>query len=326
MEASGSERRPTRQPRPTVEQARAFVAVADTASYREAAERLELTEHVTLIRLVSRFTKTLGLGRLIETEAKDRVSLTATGERVLPAARAFIESARELTELHPEIRFSAYPTIAGQLARRCSELLEQKVPLVLKNVSEANRQDGGWRLVHDVASRRLDMAIAPAHLQEERLDERLLYSWRLRVIFPEAQKLSRRRSVTPEDIAGFRIAVAPQGHKSRDLLSRAFEMADVGLRVALESPNQELLRSVAQGGTQYAAVIPDDAFGFEETKDAPVLCVRGKQESFGGKYALYMRKSVKGESSSELDKAIADAADKLVDAFRETPRRSRTSR
>lgn len=340
MEASEPDRRPTRLPGPTVEQAKAFCAVANASSYAEAAERLNLKGHVTLVRLVSRFTRTLGLGRLIEQEAKGRVRLTATGRRVLPAAQGFIESARELTELRPEIRFSAYPTIAGRLAKRCPALLEHDVPLVLKNISEANRQDGGWRLVHDVAAGRLDMAIAPAHLREEHLVERFLYAWRLRVVFPEdgegrdmahpprdpmqvspkMQRLRQKKWVTPADIADFRIAVAPDGHRSRELLREAFAMADVDLKVALESPNQELLRAVALGGTQYVAVIPDDAFDLEDVRNAPYLHVKHEKKPFGGEYALYMRKREgAGEEPlvSEHDAAIAEAADQLVDAFRD---------
>jgi DNA-binding transcriptional LysR family regulator len=323
------EPRRTRSSEPTLEQARAFCAVAETSSYRQAAETLGHSEYVTVVRLVRRFTKALNHGKLVEPESKGRVRLTAIGSRVLPVAKGFIELADELLELRPEIRFSAYPTIAGRMARECPQLLEQEVPLVLKNISEANRQDGGWRLVHDVASGRLDMAIAPAGLQEERVTERPLYSWRLRVIFPHeaaseaARKFRRRKSVTPADIARFRIAVAPVGHKSRSLLRAAFEEADVDLKISLESPNQELLRAVAEGGSQHVAVIPDDAFPEQDVEDAPYLHVRGSKRRFGGEYALYMRKEEPpqgGELVSEQDEAIAAAADRLVAAFEKKKR------
>jgi len=319
---SEERRRRTRSTEPTVEQARAFCAVADTSSYKQAAENLGHGEHVTVVRLVSRFTKALGHGRLLEPESKGRVQLTPIGSRVLPAAKGFIDSADELRQLRPEIRFSAYPTIAGRMARECPQLLEQEVPLVLKNISEANRRDGGWRLVHDVASGRLDMAIAPAGLQEERVTERPLYRWRLRAIFPrrEAAAATRKNKtkVTPDEIARFHIAVAPMGHKSRELLRKAFVMADVDLKVSLESPNQDLLRAVAEGGSKHVAVIPDDAFPEEEIEDAPYLYVKGSKQVFGGSYSLYMRKENQlkdDDSASEHDKAIAAAAEDLVEAI-----------
>lgn len=321
---SESGRGRTRSVEPTLDQARAFCAVAEALSYREAAKNLGKGDHVKLVRLISRFTKTLGYGRLIEPEAKGRIRLTARGRSVLPAAKAFVEAALELTELRPEIRFSAYPTIAARMAQECPQLLEQKVPLVLKNVSEANRQDGGWKLVHDIVAGRLDMAIAPAGLEEDSLTERPLYSWRLRVIFPggaedeETKKLRQRTYVTPAQIARFRIAVAPAGHKSRELLREAFDIANVTLKIALESPNQDLLRAVALGGTQHAAVIPDDAF-FEvpNVKTAPYLLVKGSKKRFGGDYALYMRKNegLRGELASNHEAAIANAAELLIEAL-----------
>jgi len=329
MSASDESPRKTRSTGPTFEQAQAFCAVADASSYREAAKRLGLDEHVTLIRLVSRFTKTLGHGRLLEADSKDGVRLTPTGRRVLPVARGFMASALELREVRPEIRFSAYPTIAGWLAVRCPDLLEQDVPLVLQNISEANRQDGGWKLVHDVAAGRLDMAIAPAELEAEQLTERRLYKWNLRAIFPgertdpTTRKLRKEGHVVPADLVDYRIAVAPIGHRSRELLSKAFEMDDVALGVALESPNQELLRAVAVGGNQHVAVIPDDAFGGRgnDILSAPALRVRVSRRHFGGQYALYMRKRERlpEEELSEQDRAISEAAERLVKSFEKHP-------
>lgn len=326
MGSSEQSQRRSRALEPTVDQARAFCAVAAASSYKEAAERMQLGEYVSLIRLVGRFTRALEQGPLVEHEAKGRIRLTPAGRRALSVAQRFVEAADDLKKLEPEIRFSAYPTIAGRLAARCPQLLEQQVPLVLKNISEANRQDGGWKLVHDVASGRLDMAIAPAHLREERVIERVLYSWRLRVIFPRrragdaTRRLREQDEVTPADIAAYRIAAAPLGHKSRELLEDAFAMANVDLRVALESPNQELLRAVARGGRQHVAVIPDDAFDSVDVKKAPVLHVEGWDEPLGGEYALYTRKDLtekEDPEGSQHEAAVVAAAEELADAFGE---------
>jgi DNA-binding transcriptional LysR family regulator len=333
MKKSKANPRPTRSPTYTVDQARAFCAVAEAASYKEAAKQLGLREHVTLVRLVSRFSKALGFGRLLESEAGGKVRLTSAGTRVLPAARGFVNSADELAVIRPEIRFSAYPTITARMAQLCPGLLEQEVPLVLKNISEANRQDGGWTLVHDVAAGRLDMAIAPAKLPEESLIERRVYSWRLRVILPRTgtggidgkhnvAALRERQWVTPQDIVGFRIAVAPLGHKSRSLLHDAFAMANLDLNVALESPNQELLRAVADGGKQFVAVIPGDAFPRKLLRHAPYLHVKGVERHFGGSYALYMRETdLPTDETSAFSHQIADAADSLIKAFKKDEER-----
>lgn len=87
----------------------------------------------------------------------------------------------------------------------------------------------------------------------------------------------------------YRIAVAPSGHRSCELLQKAFDVAGIRLKIALESPNQELLWAVASGGAKHVAVIPGDAFAEEDVKGALELKVKGSEKRFGGKYALYMR-------------------------------------
>jgi len=190
-------------------------------------------------------------------------------------------------------------------------------------------------MVHDVAAGRLDMAIAPAGIKRDELVEHSLYQWRLRVVLPkdpgngrnggvadeelraEIEKLREKKKVQPEDIADLRIAVAPHGHKSRELLRRAFASAGIDLKVALESPNQELLKAVALGGTQSVAVMPDDAFDAKEVGEAPYLFVKGSKEEFKGKYSLYVRRPEEEHGPpSDHDKAIEDAAKQLIKAFR----------
>lgn len=323
MEGLEIDKRPTRSPGPTVEQARAFCAVAGAVSYKQAADRLHLSEHVPVIRLVNRFSKALGRGRLVLSNPRGEVWLTPAGREILPAAQRFVDSALALRELPAEIRFSAYPTIAGRVAQRCGDLLEAPVPLVMHDISEASREDGGWGLVHDVVAGRLDMAIAPIGLAHAGLEEHFLYAWRLRVVLPEAESpLSGRKRVTPADLASWRIAASPVGHTSRDLLEAAFAAQGVDLKVALESPNQELLRSVARGGQHYVAVMPDDAFDTPDVRRGPCLTAPGMPR-LGGGYALYIRPTewARGHSgASSRDAAISAAALSLREALR-SPRR-----
>lgn len=274
-------------PNPTVEQARAFCEVAKAHSYIAAAERLNLAGHVPLIRLVSRFTKVVGRGPLVRADSRGRVTMTAAGLEILPAARRLVEAADALASTRPQVRFSAYPSIAARVATRCSELLVADVPLILTDVSEGSRDDGGRGLVRSVAEGTLDLAIAPTGLGSDELEERFLYAWDLRIVVPAdpGHPLCGRRTVRPEEIASFRIAASPPGHKSREALIGAFALERVALRVELESTSQDVLRSVAEAGRTFVAVIPDDAF--DDQPGWPRL-VAGRR-TIGGRYALYLR-------------------------------------
>src|SRR2546423_5964191 len=119
-------RRPTRHPALTLDQASAFVAVAEAGTYREAARLLGIANHVAVIRLVARFTTVLGLGKLVDASRRGEVKLTPLGLRLLPAAQRMVEAAEAMSHIHDDIRFSSYPAIAGRLVTAAPELLERE--------------------------------------------------------------------------------------------------------------------------------------------------------------------------------------------------------
>lgn len=297
----------------TIEQARGFCAVASAQSYILAAERLGLEGHVPLIRLVGRLGEAVGRGPLVSANSKGKVTVTAVGLEILPAAQRLVAAADGILDARAEIRFSAYPSIAARVATRCPQLLDADLPLVLNDVSEVSRDDGGRTLVRNVADGVLDLAIAPTGLTDEgELAERFLYTWALRIVPPETgdHPLAGRRTVTPADVARYRIAASPPGHKSRALLEGAFALDKIPLDVDLSSSSQEVLRSAAMTG-RFVAVIPDDAF--EDPEIGPCLVVDRKP--IGGDYALYLRRRSTDEATGRRDVAIEQAAAAIVDAL-----------
>lgn len=308
MTALGTERRPTRSHAPTLEQARAFCAVADAASYRRAAAELQLTDHVPLIRLVSRLASVLERGKLVTATARGDVTLTTAGREILPAARQFVASAEAMRAGPSTVRFSSYPTIAARLATRCPMLLRGPVPLVMQGVDGARREHGGHQLVWDVQRGRLDLAIAPAGLAEgTELVEHVLYRWRLRAVVADGHPLAGRRRVTPADIAPFKIGASPLGYHSRDLLREAFAIQGTPLEVAIESADHAFLHALARADESCVAVMPDDALDEPDVHGAPCLAVRGRPR-LGGRYSLYSRQIEEGPYMSERDAAVAAAA------------------
>lgn len=273
---------------PTLEQAQAFCAAADHHTYRKAAQALGVRNHVSVIRLVGRFGDALPTGALVTANSRGEVTLTAAGAAVLPFARRFLDAARGMANVKPGVRFSAYPSIAGQVVSSCSELLDASPPLLLTNVSETARQDGGRQMVLDVAAEVLDVAVAPTGTDAKGVSSRPLYEWTLRVMLPDsADHLGGRAWVTPPDLRGIALAAAPAGHLSRRLLEGVFAQAGESLEVAVESNSQEVLRDLVSKGRRHAAVLPDDAFGPSEAFGPAITTVAG--DRWGGSYSTYVR-------------------------------------
>jgi len=287
----------------TIEQARAFCEVARSSTYAAAADRLAPDRaargqsHVRVIRLIGRFAAALGHRprELVHTDNRGGVTLTALGLEVLPLARRLVDAADALQVEQRAVRFSTYPSIAGQVVAACPELLDAEVPLLLTDVSEVARRDGGAQLVRDVADGILDIAVAPASLGVAGVEERLLYRWSLCCLPPGRRGSLEEEAATirPADMQRFAIAAAPSGHRSREALERAFADDDVRLVVAVESSSQELLRDLAAHSSRHVAVVPDDAFGSRlpdagQPGGTPRIVSRSTPW-WGGDYALYWR-------------------------------------
>jgi len=301
---------------PTIEQAKAFCAVAETHSYAEAARRLGHSR-VGLIRLVERFADSVGRSGLFGPSRRGRVELTAAGSELLDPAWQFVAAAEALIGSPRQIRFSAYPIIVQQVMAKAPELLEADVPLLLDDVSEERRGDGGEGLVRAVVNGRLDLVAAPSGLlsDEERelrkLEEFHLYDWKLRVILPRGYSSRSKKRISPGELVEFadlEISAAPHGHRSRRLLEFAFDSAGVPLRVDLESSSQHTLRSIANS-RRHASILPDDAFGTPDENLGPCL-TDGSGRPVGDSYSLYLR-TPETKASTEADQrelAILKAA------------------
>lgn len=277
---------------PTIEQAKAFCEVAETRSYAEAARRLGHSR-AGLIRLVDRFAKSVGRTELFGPSRRGQVQLTAAGGELLDPARRFVAAAEGLVGGPQQIRFSAYPIIVQQVMAEAPDLLEAEVPLLLDDVSEERRGDGGEGLVRAVVNGRLDLVAAPSRLladdelESRKLEELHLYDWKLRVVLPRGYSGRSKKRISPAELAELEISAAPPGHRSRHLLEFAFESAGVPLWVDLESSSQHTLRSIANS-RRHAAVIPDDAFGSPDEDLGPCL-TDGRGQPVGDSYSLYLR-------------------------------------
>jgi DNA-binding transcriptional LysR family regulator len=305
---------------PTVEQVRAFCAVADSRSYSAAGRALG-KHRVAINRLVARFTDVVGQGILVHASTAGHATLTPQGDEVLGAARRFLAAADALLQQRPAVRFSAYPSIAQRVVAGAPELLSDEFPVEFVEVAERVRHDGGRRLVADVAAGHLDLAVAPAGQAVLGVAEEVSYSWALRVVFPGQAFGPVRLRVRPAELIPYRLLATPVGHRSRDLLASAFEADGLPLDLAVESESQELLRDIALHSYRHAAVLPDDAFGAPNARMGPQL-VTSASAVYGGTYSIYSRsdEAAGGEASADpRGQLVAEVARRVRAALTPPP-------
>ncbi|WP_146588676.1 LysR family transcriptional regulator [Puniceibacterium confluentis] len=206
----------------------AFVAIADFGSFHRAAEALSLSQ-AALSHRVRKIEEDLGAP--LFTRSSREVSLTQTGQGLLPEARRLLKA---LQDTYESARAGAQRQ-ARRLAFACLPSIANSVlPQVLMDMSEQHPQIAFELLDIPVAgisgavrsgAAEFGLTIVSAELSDLRLRPLVDEEYKLFVHCDEP--LASRESVTMADVQGLRLARIRSQSKNRELLDVAFgEMRD----------------------------------------------------------------------------------------------------
>ena len=177
---------------------RQFLAVAETLSFRQAAEVLHMSQP-PLSRAVRQMEARLGTP-LFERNTQ-RVVLTPAGQRLLPYARRILQliaqaqDAVAAQQLPARLRIGVTSAIEAQWFQRVAQAMEAQ------GVEPVVSSDTSPRLVRLLARGRLDAAFIalPTHAQGLEVD--VLERQPLLAVLPATHRLARRRTVALDDLA-----------------------------------------------------------------------------------------------------------------------------
>jgi DNA-binding transcriptional LysR family regulator len=178
----------------------ALVAVADAGTFTGAAATLGLSQ-AAVSRAIAALEATLG-ARLLQRTTR-QVSLTATGARVLPAARRVLEEVAHLerTVTHRELRVGYAWAALGKHTRRLQRAwaaAHPSVPLVFvqSGTSTSGLADGA-----------ADVAVLRRPLDDARFATALIGSEARYAAVATDNALARRRTVRMADLARYTVAL-----------------------------------------------------------------------------------------------------------------------
>lgn len=181
-----------------------FLAVAETLSFRQAAERLHLSQP-PLSRAVRELEERLGV-RLFERNTKG-VTLTAPGEKLLPYARGVATLLREaeaavVTQALPSnLRLGLTSAVEPAWFRE----LAQRVQAAHPGTVVTTFSDTSPRLVRQIRAGKLDAAFIALPTDADGLHLRELDRLPMVVAIPSVHRLAKRRAVRLADLQGERV-------------------------------------------------------------------------------------------------------------------------
>jgi LysR family transcriptional regulator, hydrogen peroxide-inducible genes activator len=230
-------------------QLRYVVAVARTRNFSRAAEQCHVSQP-SLSQQIQKLEDELG-ERLFD-RMKREVKLTSHGETFLPRAVKILEEAdaakREASDakslLHGTVTVGVLPTIAPYLLPDAMATFTKKFPGVQIVVQE----DTTARLLKLALACEIDFALASRPIRDERLEVRELFLEELLLALPPRHPLTRKRTVSADDLAHERLIVMQEGHCLGDQVLGFCDRHDLHNHISFRSAQLETIQSLVRAG------------------------------------------------------------------------------
>lgn len=240
---------------PSLNKVRSFIAVAEHASFRRAAESLNLSPPA-----LSAHVRDLedGLGVSLLSRTTRSVRLTREGERFLVRSkRAVLELEGAVRELQDEaalrrgrVTVACVPTIASSMLPLALARFAERYPGVRVHILDEVAET----LYQRVLSRDADLGIGPAPPRSSDLTFDILADDHFIAVFPRDHALAGRETVALEHVVRFPfLALAPKTNV-RTVLESAFAAAGHVLDPVYEVSHHYTLGGMVEAGLGVTAL------------------------------------------------------------------------
>jgi LysR family hydrogen peroxide-inducible transcriptional activator len=261
----------------TLQELRYVVAVADTASFSEAAAKCFVTQP-TLSTQMKKLEGHLG-ARLFERTNKS-VHVTAVGAKIVERARLVLaecDSIAELARTHRDpyaepFRLGIISTLGPYLLPRLLPAMEKSLPRLKLVIQEGLTAE----LLGRLSGHALDGVLLALPVSEPNLCQSVLFEEPFWLACRRDHPLAKKRLVREADLAGHTVLLLSEGHCLRDqaltLCSQNYA-ADFDRDDSYRATSLETLRHLVAAGFGYT-LLPALALKEELRKGAPVKAVR----------------------------------------------------
>lgn len=206
-----------REYRPTLPQLRAFVAIADTGHFGQAAQRLGISQP-SLSQALSTLEGGLGV-QLVERSTR-RVLVTPLGRGILPYARQVSEIVDDIVarasgrtdELAGPLAIGFIPTIAPYILPNFLLSVREELPELEPRIVE----EPTAHLIEALRSGAIDAAVLALPSGVSSFAETPLYEEEFHLVLPEGHALAGRDDVPLNVLGDLDLLLLDDGHCLRD--------------------------------------------------------------------------------------------------------------
>lgn len=200
-------------PRPTLRQLEYFVAVAQAASFRRAAERLRVSQPTITNQILA---LELAVGVQLFERSRAGTALTVPGRELLPDARNVLEQLQGLLDRAQRIHQGPTGTYRlGVPATLGPYLLPHILPSIHERYAELKLyvREGAPRLLEsDLAAGEHDLILSPLPVDEPRLNVVPLFREPLRLVMSSEHRLAGKARIVRSDLVGEAVLSLQEHH------------------------------------------------------------------------------------------------------------------
>ncbi|MEX2630348.1 MAG: LysR family transcriptional regulator [Tistlia sp.] len=241
--------RPNLASRSIIGQLTTFVAVAETRSFRAAAEQIGRSQPAVTAQ-VNQLEALLGV-RLF-TRTTRQVAPTLAGRELLARAKRLVVETDELIRdfqshgalTQGRVAISSSPTLATGLIARALVHFEREHPGIAVSI----REDFADELFEALATGHVEIGIGPYSQVPERLAFRPVLEQPFLLIVPRGHALARRRRLTFGELEGQPMVCPATGTTARSLIEAAARAAGFALTVKCETMQYQTVASMVAAG------------------------------------------------------------------------------
>lgn len=257
-----------------VEQLQAFLAVAETGSFQQAARQCGVTQS-TISRQIQSLESDLGLALFHRTT---QAKLTLGGERFLPRARKICQewenATQELAELmagkQPELCVAAIPSVCAHYLPPVLQQFCQEYPDVQLRVTSL----GSDRALKVLKDGLVDLAIVMNNrflTSGPEMVVDVLYNEPIKVLMAANHPLSQYEQVPWSELTRYPQIVFKVGYGMQRLIQEQFQRQGAPLNAVLELNTLDAFRGMVRQG-EAIALLPETAM--LDVHYDPTLAVR----------------------------------------------------
>ncbi|GHH40400.1 hydrogen peroxide-inducible genes activator [Streptomyces candidus] len=299
---------------PTLAQLRAFVAVAESLHFRDAAAAIGMSQPA-LSGAVSALEETLGV-QLVERTTR-KVLLSAAGERLAVRARVVLEAVGELLEEAEAVRapftgvlrLGVIPTVAPYLLPTVLRLVRGAYPELDLQVYEEQTSS----LVDGLAAGRLDLLLLAVPLGVQGVVELPLFDEDFVLVMPDDHWLAGREDIPREALRDLHLLLLDEGHCLRDQALDVCREAgrEDGGPVTTTAAGLSTLVQLVAGGLG-VTLLPRTAVQVEAGRNPALVTGYFADPAPSRRVALVMRAgAARGEEFAEFAGALRGALEGL---------------